>query len=139
MYNIFRLTGRYQEAAFLRELFDEPTTMLYQVWSLIRTIDDCFTPNASISVDNLLGQIDALMLDVIKVMEGEKETEIVRLLFQLRDAIASQQERTQVSSEVEAARAELINIVNNFFYEKLCALSEIKTYLDCMSGDTPPC
>ena len=44
MYNVFRLTGRYQEAAFLRELFDEPTTMLYQVWSLIRTIDDCCQP-----------------------------------------------------------------------------------------------
>ncbi|NMB90429.1 MAG: hypothetical protein GYA17_18870, partial [Chloroflexi bacterium] len=44
MYNIFRLTGRYQEAAFLRELFDEPATVLYQVWSLIRTIDDCFQP-----------------------------------------------------------------------------------------------
>jgi hypothetical protein len=38
LYNIFRLTGRYPEAAFLRELFDEPATMLYQVWSLIRTI-----------------------------------------------------------------------------------------------------
>lgn len=42
MYNVFRLTGRYHEAAFLRELFDEPTTMLYQVWSLIKTIDDSF-------------------------------------------------------------------------------------------------
>ena len=41
MYNIFRLTGRYEEAVFLRELFDEPTSMLYQVWSLIRTVDDC--------------------------------------------------------------------------------------------------
>jgi len=27
MYNIFRLTGRYQEAVFLRELFDEPASM----------------------------------------------------------------------------------------------------------------
>src|SRR5674476_504387 len=34
MYNIFRLTGRYNEAAFLRELFDEPATILYQVGSL---------------------------------------------------------------------------------------------------------
>jgi hypothetical protein len=44
MYNIFRLTGRYNEAAYLRELFDEPATVLYQVWSLIRTIDDTFRP-----------------------------------------------------------------------------------------------
>nr|HMN63111.1 hypothetical protein [Anaerolinea sp.] len=43
MYNIFRLTGRYEEAAFLRELFDEPATVLSQVWSLIRTIDDAYS------------------------------------------------------------------------------------------------
>ena len=44
MYNIFRLTGLYEEAAYIRELFDEPASMLYQVWSLIRTIDDCANP-----------------------------------------------------------------------------------------------
>ena len=40
MYNVFRLTGRYTEAAYLRELFDEPVTALYQVAALIRTLDD---------------------------------------------------------------------------------------------------
>jgi hypothetical protein len=29
LYNIFRLNGRYEEAAFLRELFDEPAALLY--------------------------------------------------------------------------------------------------------------
>ena len=62
MYNIFRLTGRYPEAAFLRELFDEPTTMLYQVWALIRTIDDVFQPGSSISADTLLSQADQLII-----------------------------------------------------------------------------
>lgn len=50
MVNIFRLTGRYQEAAHLWELFDEPTTMLYQVWSLIRTIDDTFKSASDLPV-----------------------------------------------------------------------------------------
>ena len=40
MYNVFRLTGRHIDAAYLRELFDEPTTMLYQVWSLIGTLEN---------------------------------------------------------------------------------------------------
>jgi hypothetical protein len=35
-----------------------------------------------------------------------------------------------MAAEVEAARAEVINIVNNFFYEKLMALPEIKDYID---------
>jgi len=47
MYNIFRLTGRFEEAVFLRELFDEPTSMLYQVWALIRTVDDAIKAKAS--------------------------------------------------------------------------------------------
>ena len=54
MYNIFRLTGRYDEAAFLRELFDEPATILYQVWSLIRTIDDTVKPGSSIKMEYVL-------------------------------------------------------------------------------------
>ena len=58
LYNIFRLTGCYEEAAFLRELFDEPATLLYQVWSLIRTIDDTVQPGASIAMDNVLAQAD---------------------------------------------------------------------------------
>jgi len=130
MYNIFRLTGRYSEAAFLRELFDEPTTILYQVWSLIRTIEDCFTPGSPITVDNLLGQNDELIMAVIKHMDGAEEAEIVRQLLKLRDAIANQEEKDCVSTPVEAARAEVINIVNNFFYEKLCGLPSIKEYMD---------
>ncbi len=46
MYNIFRFTGRYQEAAYLERIFDEPTTLLYQVWSLIRTVDDALRVKA---------------------------------------------------------------------------------------------
>ena len=40
LYNVFRLTGRYAEAAYLRELFDEPVTALYQVAALLRTLDE---------------------------------------------------------------------------------------------------
>ena len=129
MYNIFRLTGRYEEAAFLRELFDEPTTMLYQVWSLIRTIDDCFTPNSSISLDYVLSQADQLILAVIKALEGDQETEIVRMLLRLRDSLTRQTPRQELSAEAEAARAEVINIVNNFFQEKLSAMPAINDYM----------
>jgi hypothetical protein len=31
---------------------------------------------------------------------------------------------------VEAARAEVMNIVNNFFHEKLTAIPSIKSYMD---------
>lgn len=130
MYNIFRMIGRYEEAAFLRELFDEPTTVLYQVWSLIRTIDDAFQPGASIPLENLLAQTDHLILAVIDALEGDKETEIVRHLLRLRDALSKQHVGQTLSGPAEAARAEVINIVNNFFYEKLTALPSLKAYME---------
>jgi len=130
MYNIFRLTGRYEEAAFLRELFDEPTTILYQVWSLIQTIEDAFTPSASIPLDDLLAQCDQLILDVVQALEGAEETEIVRQLLRLRNALSRQQIGQTLDAPAEAARDEVINAVNNFFYEKLTALPAIKAYME---------
>lgn len=130
MYNVFRLTGRYEPAAYLRELFDEPTTVLYQVWSLIRTIDDCFGPGATISLDTVLAQADHLVLAVINALEGDQEVEIVRYLLRLRDSLTRQKSGENLTREAEAARAEVINLVNNFFYEKLSAMPQIKLYLD---------
>lgn len=130
MYNIFRLTGRYSEAAFLRELFDEPATLLYQVWSLIRTVDDSCKPDSGISLENLLGQIDNLIVDVVRALEGERETEIVRRLLRLRDALSHYQIGQQLDGQAEAARAEVLDIVNNFFYERMTALPTIKQYMD---------
>lgn len=130
MYNIFRLTGRYEEAAFLRELFDEPATILYQVWSLIRTIDDTYSSGASISQEQLLAAADRLIMDVIKALEGEQEAEIISHLLKLRDALSRPEAGKVLTAEAEAARAEVINIVNNFYYDRLTGMPTIKVYMD---------
>lgn len=130
MYNIFRLTGRYNEAVFLRELFDEPATILYQVWSLIQTLDDWLVSGAVLDKEPVLAQCDQLILAVVDALEGEKETEIVRYLLRLRRTLELQQVGEALSAPVTAARAEVINIVNNFFYDKLIAIPEIKSYMD---------
>ncbi|MHB8114070.1 MAG: hypothetical protein ACYDHA_11505, partial [Bellilinea sp.] len=135
MYNIFRLTGRYQEAAYLRELFDEPSTVLYQVWSLIRTIDDTFGGGSDIPLETLLGQADHLILTVVDVLEGEKETEIVRMLLRLRGILSQEQAGQVLSPQAEAARDEVINLVNNFYYEKLTGLPGIKAYMESLAGE----
>jgi hypothetical protein len=136
MYNIFRLTGRYSEAAYLRELFDEPTTVLYQVWSLIRTIDDTFRPGGSIPLETLLAQADRLILNVVDVLEGEKETEIVRILLRLRDILSREKHGQELSPQAEAARCEIINLVNNFFYDKLTGVPPIKAYMETLAGES---
>ena len=132
MYNIFRLTGRYPEAAFLRELFDEPATVLYQVWSLIRTVDEAALPGSTIPMESVLAQADELILSVIKALEGAEETEIVRYLLRLRDSLVKQRGGQELLPAAEAARAEVINLVNNFFFEKLRAVPAIRDYVESM-------
>jgi hypothetical protein len=136
MYNIFRLTGRYEEAVFLRELFDEPTSMLYQVWALIRTVDDAIKAKAPFKEEQLIKQAEDLMLEVVRVMEDAREAEIVSKILKFRDAIQHQDSYERLSREAEAARSEVINVVNNFFFNKLTSLPEIKTYIEAFQEDS---
>jgi hypothetical protein len=130
MYNIFRLTGRYEEAAYIRELFDEPASMLYQVWALMRTMEECSQPDSSIPIENVQAQADKLILEVIASLEGAEEVTVVRYLLRLRDGLEEQKAGTPLTAQVETARAEVINIVNNFFYEKLTGYPAIKDYIE---------
>ena len=130
MYNIFRYTGHYSEAAYLRELFDEPATVLYQIASLVRTLEEALTPGSDISIDLVTEQADRLILNVVEALEGPEEAEMVQALLQLRQALANrQQDAGRWHAQVEAARQKAINLVNNFFYEKLTAVPEIKAYI----------
>ena len=130
MYNIFRLTGRYTDAAYLRELFDEPATMLYQIGALIRTVDESFQRDSQIDCASILNQADELILSVTEVLEGVQEKEIVRLLLRFRNLLADDVNRGTLSSQAEAVRAEMVNLVNNFFYEKLNGVPTIRDYLE---------
>lgn len=87
MYNLFRLSGRYLDAAFIRELFDQPASLLYQVWSLIGTLDNATRPGSGIPWSAVAQQSDRLLLDVVATMEGTEEVEIVSALLGLRQAL----------------------------------------------------
>ncbi len=131
MYNIFRYTGRYYEAAYLRELFDEPTTVLYQIGALVRTIDEALTPGSDISLDMVYRQADELILSVVDALEGDVEQEMTRVLLRLRSALANRgTDAARWQAEVEGVRLLTINMVNNFFYERLTAVPTIKAYIE---------
>ena len=134
MYNIFRLEGRYAEAAYVRELFDEPAALLYQVHALIRTIEEASEPGSTITLDTVLAQLDRLVLDVVRTLEGAEELEIVEHLQVLRSGLTSGGDPDERAATVEAARGRVINLVNNFFHEKLVGMPEIASYLDEVSG-----
>src|SRR5678816_3471071 len=73
MYNIFRLNGHYREAAYLRELFDEPVTALYQVAALIRTLDDAAGSGELFDTDTMVAQTDRLIMSAIQALDGPQE------------------------------------------------------------------
>lgn len=134
MYNVFRYSGSYAEAAYVRELFDEPTAALYQIHAVIRALDEATAEGSSISVAEVTEQLDETIVDVVDLLEGEAETEIVRSLLELRDSIAHGEFEDR-TDHVEGARQRLLNLVNSFFYEKLTGMPTIKSYMAALSED----
>ena len=63
-----------------------------------------------------------------------EESEIVKHLLRLRDALSQPEAHDQLTRESEAARDMVINIVNNFYYEKLVAMPSIKDYMDMIQA-----
>jgi hypothetical protein len=127
MYNVFRLDGRYLEAAFIRELFDEPANALYQTYAVVRTVEEACQPGSTIEVAAVQAQLDDAIRGVTRALEGVEEEEIVDALLELRAAV----EDSGVDSSAAArTQGRLVNLVNNFFHEKLTAMPEIREYME---------
>jgi hypothetical protein len=135
MYNVFRLTGRYVDAVYLRELFDEPAALLYQVWSLVRTIDDAVNPDEATTMREACTQADALITEVARVLDGAEEAEIVRTLVQLREQLENGDHRAGLSTDAEAARSLLKNLANTFFHDRLVAVPTIDAYIGGLQAE----
>ena len=133
LYNIFRLTGRHQAAALIRELFDEPAALLYQVWSLLRTIDDASQDESTIDRETLVQQTDELIRDVMETTEGPLESEIVMALIRMRDDLTGRQDLGEGLGElIDESRAKVEDLVNEFFKTKLMGIPEVKEFIDSL-------
>ncbi|HQI66311.1 MAG TPA: hypothetical protein PLJ54_08030, partial [Rhodoglobus sp.] len=119
------------------ELFDEPTTILYQVWSLIVTLENATEPGSSIPIEAVQAQADTLIVDVVKALDGDQEDAIVQALLQLRRTLEDQNSGEARNSEVEAAQAQVVNLINTFYRDKLVAMPSIKEYIDAVQAEGP--
>ena len=136
LYNIFRLTGRYAAAAYIRELFDEPTTALYQLSALIRTLDDAAAEGTPFDRELMVTQTDQLIMSAINALEGPEEGKIVSQLLALRDEISGRKHSDR-GSEVDSLRHETMEAVNTYFRDRLVALPDIAAYLDEIATRKP--
>jgi len=132
MYNIFRLTGRHQAAALIRELFDEPAALLYQVWSLLDTIDDAAQPDSTIDRETLVQQTDALIKNVVETCEGPQETQVVMALIRLRDDITGRVDLDDKdwSALITDSRTTIEGLINEFFKAKLLGIPDVRGFLE---------
>jgi hypothetical protein len=137
LYNIFRLTGRYAEAAYLRELFDEPASALYQVAALVRTIDEAATPGAEFAVETLLAQADQLIMSAVAGLEGPLEAQVVAHLLRVRDDILGLAAAGGREEDVRAVTAAATDVVNDYFEARLVAIPGIRDYLDRVRAGEP--
>ena len=130
LYNLFRLTGHYAEAAYVRELFDEPVTALYQVAAMLRTLDEADSAGDAFETDAMVTQIDGLIMSAIAGLEGRAETEMVRRLLGLRDAFARRAEAAISDDEIAGAQADAMREADAYFKRVLTSVPSIKAYLD---------
>jgi hypothetical protein len=130
LYNIFRLTGRYNEAAFIRELFDEPVTALYQVAALLRTLDEAADAHDNFRTDTMVAQVDQLIMTAITALEGRAEAEMVRRLLRLRDAVSQRAEAAARAEDIAGMQEDAMRAVNEYFERVLTGVPSIKAYLD---------
>jgi hypothetical protein len=129
MYNIFRLTGRYAEAAYIRESFDEPVPALYRVPALLRTLDEAADAGDTFEAEAMAGQIDQLIMSAIAALEGRAEVDMVRRLLRLRDAIGRRAGATHRADDITTVRDDAMGTVNDYFERVLTGVPSIKAYL----------
>lgn len=134
LYNIFRLTGRFEAAAYIRELFDEPAALLYQVGALLDGLVELGSSPEAIDRETLTIHIDELIRDVTSAAEGPLESEIVMALLRVRDDITG---RRSLGSGWETTlrqmQANIYELVNQFFEARLRSIPEVSDYIDALA------
>ncbi len=137
MYNVFRMNGHYREAAYIRELFDEPVTALYQVSALIRTLDDAASSGDVFSTDAMVAQCDALIMSAIQALDGPTEATMVAQLLSLRNSLQARESHAQRADEMSGIQDAALGAVNDYFERALRSVPEIEAYLEEIAARAP--
>lgn len=131
LYNLFRVSDQLEAAAYVRELFDEPSARLYQVSGLLDAADVALDPTSGIDRETVMHQLDVVSQAIEEVTEGAEETELLAALQRLRDAALADgkagESWSTVLSEVSSRCSE---IVSEFFRVRLLAFDPVREYLE---------
>ncbi len=137
MYNVFRMNGKYGEAAYIRELFDEPVTALYQVSALIRTLDDAASSGDVFDTSTMVSQVDGLIMSAIQALDGPDEAQMVGHLLKLRNSLQARESHDARSDEMSGIQDAALGAVNAYFERALRSVPEIEAYLEDIAKRAP--
>jgi hypothetical protein len=137
MYNVFRMDGRYPQAAYIRELFDEPVTALYQVSALIRTLDDAASSGDIFDTGTMAAQVDALIMSAIQALDGPEEAQMVSHLLKLRNSLQARESHESRTDEMSGSQDAALGAVNRYFERALRSVPEIDAYLEEIARRAP--
>jgi hypothetical protein len=129
LYNVFRMSGRYGEAAFIRELFNEPVTALYQVAALIQTLDDAANSGEDFDAETMTAQVDTLIMSAIQALDGPEEAEMVGHLLKVRNSIQKRGVEADRAEDMADVQSAALKAVNDYFERALRSVPEIDAYL----------
>ena len=128
MYNIFRLTGRYTEAARIREIFDGPTTALYQVAVSLQNLHETDEAAAGFEIGGMVTQVDQLIMSALAALEPRSEKSVVHTLLQLREAINTTGDPAS-ALRIAEARTAAMGAVDDYYRRALTAVPGMTEYL----------
>lgn len=133
LYNLFRLTDQLEAAAYIRELFDEPSARLYQVPSLLEAADVALIASNNVDRDTVIRQIDRVIGAVVETTESPARTQMVMELIRLRDVVLGRKldgvNWDEVLQDVEKRCSE---IVNEYFRVRLFGFPHIETFVESL-------
>lgn len=133
LYNLFRLTDQLDSAAYVRELFDEPTACLYQVPGLLEAADIALRdPRAEIDRATILKQIDAVTEYVKNATEGHDEAQILAELARLKNDVLREPPGSDWDEILQEVRKRCGEIVNEFFRARLMSYQEIREFVESL-------
>ncbi len=131
LYNLLRLSDQLEAAAYVRELFDEPTAQLYQVPGLLEAAEIALRdPQQEIHRGTILKQIDVVAHAVRDATEGKDEARILAELERLRRDVLREPPGSDWDEILQEVRLRCAEIVNDFFRARLFAYQAIREFID---------
>ncbi|VAW07291.1 hypothetical protein MNBD_ACTINO01-2153 [hydrothermal vent metagenome] len=129
IYDVFRLRDEPEQALEVARLLDLPAVVLFQVPPLVRAILEMGPTPTTATLDAALERIDDLGHLVIMVLDGDTDADIVRQLVDLSEAVRTPLQDPRRVETISAAADRLTHHVNAFFFDRLTAIPELRTYV----------